>query len=235
MTQFLKNNAKILYITLGILGFLVVVFACVFITPYTQAAVNYNSDVLNGIRDYTTIKNENLLMFCSDSRVAFKFSEIYPILFQFDRKLQAANNMYLYMGVVTLIMLAIMLICSNMSRKKYYISNLVSGIVCPAVVIIMGIVSIVTSIAPLTYLSEHFDTINWGALGNVTNYAHAADLYANGDKSEFIISNTAIVLFCVLIAVVIVVAALLIAYTVYRYKLTQKEINNTEKVVEQSA
>lgn len=243
MTQFLKNHAKLFYLIFGIFSFFFIVAACFYITAYNDTAVNYNVEVLNGTTPYMATGNEYLVSFCAEVRKpavgapdAYKFSEMYQALFQFNRSLQKANNLYLALGVVSLVMLACMLICSNHSRKKFYISNLVSGVVCPSVSIILGIVALVFNFIPLGSLSgDSYTQINWGALANNTNWKEVVELYKVGDTSQFSINSSSIIIYGVFIILFIIVAGLLLAYNVFRYKMTQEELKNTAKVVEQNA
>ena len=232
MTQFLKKHAKLFYLIFGVFGFLFVVIACFYITPYNNTAVNYNSDILSGKITSVTSGNEYLALFCSHTK-AYVFDSLYQILYSFNKQVQAANNMILTLGVVSLVMLAVMMACANLSRKKYYISNLVSGVVCPAITIITAIVTLVFNFLPLGKLGENYDALNWGALANTITYEKAEELYRAGDTSSFAINSTPLIIYGVIIIIFIVISALLIAYNVYRYLLTKHELAEAaEKVVE---
>lgn len=234
MAQFLKKHAKLFYLIFGLFGFFFVVAACFYITPYSDIAVNYNREVLDGNVTSIMTKNENLALFCIDTGIVF--NDMYQILFQFNQKLQTANNMYMMVGVVSLVMLAVMAICSNLSRKKYYISNLVSGVACPAVSIVVAIIALVFNFIPLGSLSKNFDLINWGALGSQVNYEKYVEQYKSSpqDTSSFSINSTPLILFGVVLIIFIVIAGLLIAYNVYRYLATKRELAQ-ERMVEDNA
>ena len=229
MTQFLKKHAKLFYLIFGVFGFLFVVIACFYITPYSDTAVNYNSDILSGKVTSITTGNEYLALFCRHTS-AYSFDSLYQILYSFNKQVQAANNMILTLGVVSLVMLAIMAVCANLTRKKYYISNLVSGVVCPAITIIVAIVTLVYNFLPLGKLAENYDALNWGALANDINYEKVEEQFRLADKSSFAINSTPLIIYGVIIIIFIVISALLLAYNVYRYLLTKHEL--AEKVVE---
>lgn len=238
MTHFLKNHAKLFYIIFGIFGFFFVVASCFYITPYNNTFVNFNAKVVSGEMVSMKSGNEYLVLFCMPDRTggAFNFDDMYQALYQFNNQLQTANYMILALGVVALVGLAGMLICSNASRKRYYISNLVSGIVFPAATIITAILALVYDILPIAKLTgDSYTKINWGALGNTLYYDDYAAQYANGDTSSFAINSTPLIIFAVIIVLFIVATGLLIAYNVYRYMLTRKEINTSKKEVEQDA
>ena len=168
MAQFLKKHAKLFYLIFGLFGFFFIVAACFFVTPYNDTAVNYNQEVLDGVVTSIKTQNENLVLFCN--RTGITFDTLYQTLYNFNNELQVANRMYMMVGVVALVMLVLMAICSNLTRKKYYISNLVSGVACPAVSIIMSIVALVFVFLPMGTLAKDYDLINWGALGNKVAY-----------------------------------------------------------------
>lgn len=235
MAQFLKKHAKLFYLIFGLFGFFFVVAACFYITPYSDIAVNYNQEVLNGNVTSIMTRNENLALFCIDSGI-MSFDSMYQVLYKFNQELQTANNMYMMVGVVSLIMLVIMAICSNLTRKKYYISNLVTGVACPAVSIIMAIIGLVFNFLPLGSLSKNYDTINWGALGNQVSYEKAVEQYLSTprDTSSFKINSTPLIIFGIILIVFIAVSGLLIAYNVYRYLSTKRELAQ-ERMVEENA
>ncbi|MCM1556574.1 MAG: hypothetical protein NC087_03475 [Anaeroplasma bactoclasticum] len=234
MAQFLKKHAKLFYLIFGVFGFFFIVAACFFVTPYNDTAVNYNQEVLDGLVTSIKTQNENLVLFCNRTNISF--DSLYQTLYNFNNELQLANNMFMMVGVVALVMLVIMAICSNLSRKKYYISNLVSGVACPAVSIIMSIVALVFVFLPIGTLSKNYDMINWGALGNQVAFESAVTQYMASprDTSAFKINFTPLIIFGVILIVFIVVCGLLIAYNVYRYLATQKELAQG-KVVEENA
>ncbi|MCM1130494.1 MAG: hypothetical protein NC310_02555 [Roseburia sp.] len=234
MAQFLKKHAKLFYLIFGVFGFFFIVAACFFVTPYNDTAVNYNQEVLDGLVTSIKTQNENLVLFCNRTNISF--DSLYQTLYNFNNELQLANNMFMMVGVVALVMLVIMAICSNLSRKKYYISNLVSGVACPAVSIIMSIVALVFVFLPIGTLSKNYDMINWGALGNQVAFESAVTQYMASprDTSAFKINSTPLIIFGVILIVFIVVCGLLIAYNVYRYLATQKELAQG-KVVEENA
>lgn len=235
MAQFLKKHAKLFYLIFGVFGFFFIVAACFYITPYNNTALSYNQEFLDGVVTSVRTGNENLVLFCQKTSIS-KFDEMFNVLYNFNQELQTANNMYIMVGVVSLIMLVIMAICSNLSRKKYYLSNLVSGVACPSVSIILAIVALVFNFLPMGTLSKNYDMINWGALGNQVSWEKAATQYAATprDTSSFAINSVPLIIFGVILIIFIVVCGLLIAYNVYRYLATKRELAQ-ERVVEENA
>lgn len=235
MTQFLKKNAKLIYIIFGVMCALLIVIACVFMTPYNGTAVAYNKDYLQGIEAGLMSTNPGLVAFTIAA--GYNFSDVFYYMFVFNRGLQTVNDMILYSGLVSLIMFAAMMICANASRKKYYISNLVSGIACPIVCIIMSIITIVLAFSAITPLfdPEMYELLNWCAIGNTNEaFTAAIETWRNQDTSGFTVTITPVILLSVYFVIFIIANVGLILYTVFRFKETKKELAqgyDLEKVV----
>lgn len=219
MTQFLKKNAKLIYLIFGVFSFLFIILACLYMTPYNRIAIDYNPDF------ETTGEVKKLLgLFTFSAGTKTDYGYLYALMYDTNKSLQLGNNLVLYLGVVSLVMLAVMLICANASRKKYYISNLVSGVVCPSVSIIMSIIAIVTSVIALGQINSDLEMINWGALSNADLYTQAVEWFNAGDTSHFIISTTPLIIYIVIMILFALASAALIAYNVFRYLDTQKQL-----------
>lgn len=166
------------------------------------------------------------------------FNIAYRSMYDFNQKLQTANNSLFYLGLFALIMVAVMCICANASRRKYYISNLVSGVVCPAATIAFSAVTLFHNINAISFLSKYWELINWGALGNQNIPQETFTLsngkeytttpvvkwFIEGDKSHFCLSYDSLIIYTVFLGVFIVCNGLLIAYNVFRYLDTKKEL-----------
>lgn len=241
MAQFLKKHAKLLYILLAAFSFVLLLLACVYITPYNDTALNYNLDFLNG--KITDVKDGNstlvsfvvglnnlglnakeLLVFGEHSG----YTALYRVVYFFNDALQKTNNGLFYLSLFSLVMVAVMLLCANGSRRKFYISNLVSGVVCPALTIIFTAVVLVLNITALVQLSSNFELINWGALGNsvvtVENGVSVVSTwFKNADTSHFELSINPLIIYSIILVLFMVANGAMIAYNVYRYNETQRE------------
>ena len=165
------------------------------------------------------------------------FNIAYRSMYDFNQKLQKTNNSLFYLGLFSLAMVAIMCICANASRKKYYISNLVSGVVCPAATIGFTIVTLIHNFNAMAFLNKHWELLNWGALGNQNIPKESFELFGvaydttpaikwfvEGDTSHFCLSNTSLIIYTVFLVAFVICNGLLIAYNVYRYLDTKKEL-----------
>lgn len=165
------------------------------------------------------------------------YNILYRVMFDFNQKLQVTNNSLFYLGMFSLVMLAIMLICANASRKKYYISNLVSGVVCPSATIIFSGITMYYNVSAMLFLNKYWDMINWGNLANQnkTNILFeyngvqeqvnpAVKWFIEGDKSHFELNYNTLIIYSIFLVSFIIFNGLLIAYNVFRYLDTKKEL-----------
>ncbi|MDE6655913.1 MAG: hypothetical protein K2J85_02865 [Anaeroplasmataceae bacterium] len=226
MTQFLKKNAKLFHILFAVYSFLFIIISCIFMTTYSRIAVDYTVDFLTTGKP--TILN-GLNTFCTKTAAhgGYTYATMYGIMFDTNELLQRANNMILYLGAVSLVMVAIMFICTNATRKKYYISNLVSGIACPSVCIIMSLVAIIFNVICVSDISANYDVLNWGSLANGDYYNRAVEQFIANDTSAFSVNVLPIVIYIVIMGLFIVASGAMIAYAVFRYLDTRKELANT--------
>lgn len=222
MTQFLKKNAKLFHLLFAVYSFLFIIISCVYMTTYSRIAVDYTADFLTTGKPVVLT---GLNTFCT--KTGMDYATMYGTMFDSNVLLQQANNMILYLGAVSLVMVAIMFICTNATRKKYYISNLVSGVACPAVCIVMALVTIVFNIICIGDINTNYDILNWGSLANGDYYNRAAEQFLAGDTSSFGVNIVPIVIYIVIIAIFIVASGAMIAYAVFRYLDTRKELANT--------
>lgn len=255
MTQFLKKNAKLFYIILFVFSLFILISTAFYITEYSGVSVDYKTDIITGEEIYIKEGNKDLLSFLSGIKIlgskfdlTYKdyaenltnkrnydapFAISYRCAYEFDLELQKVNNSLLSLGLFSLAMVAVMFICANASRKKYYISNLVSGIICPIATIAFTVVVLIQNLNALSFYNSHSELLNWVQLANKNNYVdveqgliHQASIwYANNDFSHFELSNFTLMAFTVIFIVFIVYNGLLIAYSVYRYLDTRKELS----------
>ena len=143
MKSFLTKNAKLIYFIYGVLLAAVLISALFFMTQYRYIRVNYDlkwGEVLfsetssmnktNQTYLYDFFYNNNVGGYTGD------FNKYARIVFDFKNSLDAFNDLIVTFSIIGLICFAGLLICANHSRKVYYKSNLILGIVFPLVVIV---------------------------------------------------------------------------------------------------
>lgn len=259
MSQILKKRAKLIYIIMFALSLLVFVSSTVYITAYNDTALNYKKNVLTDPKAVTATGNDNLYLFIeylsdfeaegveeAEFNYEYKdftdnYGKVFRSMFDFNQNLQLTNNSIFYLGLFSMAMVAVMCICANASRKKYYISNLVSGVACPAATIVFSGVTLAFNIIAMVSLNANWELINWGALGNQNHtniiYTDPNGIYTSpeaitpvvkwfieGDTSHFCLSNNTLIIYSIILVVFMICNGLLIAYNVFRYLDTKKEL-----------
>lgn len=130
----------------------------------------------------------------------------------------ATNNNILFLGIATIVGIAILNVVGNGYRKKLYKSNLIVGIAVPAVSAIYGVIVIVQILNCLSLFAENYDTLaKYDQIYNTTN----AYTYDN--------MGMVYVLIIIIVAVLYMIAY--IVYTILKYRATNARIENNEKVV----
>lgn len=173
---------------------------------------------------YTELRDAYKLAFgvkLDNYSVVFENGEVAKNFYlNFWTKLQSANNVLFYLGLIGLVLTAVMFICGNFGRRKYYTVNLVSGCAAGSVGIILSIVSIIKS----SLLIADFNKIQ----PDIENYYLWTE--AGGGKYTIINSSTCIIGIIVPI-IYIVLCGLLIAFVVYKFVRTLKNNKNAEVVI----
>ena len=165
------------------------------------------------------------------------FNIAFRVMYDFNQTLQTTNNSLFYLGLFALAMVAVMCICANASRRKYYISNLVSGVVCPTATIAFTAVTLFHNIQSMLFLSKHWELLNWSALGNQNvpqeefkingktyTMSPVVKWFIEGDTSHFCLSYNSLIIYTVFLVGFMICNGLLIAYTVFRYLDTRKQL-----------
>lgn len=132
--------------------------------------------------------------------------------YEFWYEIQGVNNTLFALGIVGLVCTAIIAITGNFSRKKYYISNLVTGCLAGGCGIILSIVTIIKTIL----LRNDFNFIK----PDIENFYVVAEAF--GKHSDIITANNTWISIIVPI-IYILICGVLIAFTVYKYVLSSKK------------
>ncbi len=231
MKKFFSNHSKIFFIIFLVLGFALLISCVAYATEYTHVHVFYqisNGKVLFS-QDYG---NDVLGLTNLNVYQGFeKAKDVYPngftddlarTVYDFQKNLASVNDFIVISGIVTLIAVAALFIFSNHSRKVYYKSNLIVGIVSPAIVIIFNIVLLIRNALLMGRFNANYDLLNWvSVLQNLTTTTYASqhpevipDLYS--------CTSTTFIIYTVIFIIMIVYSALIIAYTVFKYNETKE-------------
>lgn len=130
--------------------------------------------------------------------------------------IQDVNNLIFYTGLVMLVFTAICGITGCFSRKKYYVSNLVSGVATGSVGIILSIITVIMSfnlMSKLNYIKPDMDLY----------YKVCETTGKSINVAEF--SSTNCLIGIIMPIIFIVICAGLIAFTIIKYKNSNKSTN----------
>lgn len=135
--------------------------------------------------------------------------------------IQSLNNIIFYTGFISCALVAVCGITGSFTRKKFYLSNLVSGCVTGTFGILMSIIMIVKSIG------INSDFIK--AQPDVDLYFEAT-IAGGGSNIVDSFSTSNIYIGMIVGIAFLVVCGLFIAYNVFRFIQTRKQISNEEVI-----
>lgn len=163
--------------------------------------------------------------------------EYFKIVDDFKNSLDSFNNLILIYGIVSLIIFAILLILSNHSRRIYYKSNLIGGIILPIVNVVFSIVLIINSLSLMSSLNDPVNNALFNVVsaiqnpkvGNVNVYVAGSEetnlLQINNIINAFDINSTTIIMYMIFFALTAAFNVFLIVVAIMKYKATTKERN----------
>ena len=168
----------------------------------------------------------------------FKY-DVLDNLRKFRDKLDDYNDLILAYGIVSLICFAILLVLSNHSRKIYYKSNLIFGIIVPAVNIAFAIILIISAFSLMNNLSNSENVAIYNVVSTLNNSSVAAKNVRVTDTdaanlqslqniaSHFNINSATIIGYIVFFGLTAAYNVFLIVFAFLKYKDTEKERNET--------
>ena len=165
------------------------------------------------------------------------------LVYNYKSKLDNYNNMIVLFSALSLVSFALMFVFSNQSRKIYYKSNLIAGVVLPGIIIAFNLILIIMSFGLMAELNEHYIFYNIvSVLQSPNNYllANAAVTAETNNKNLneifnlFNCNSLSFVLYDILFAIVLLYNAFLIVFAVLKYKWTAQrraEVIANSKIV----
>lgn len=127
--------------------------------------------------------------------------------------IQAVNNLLFYTALITLALVAVCGITGSFTRKKFYISNLVSGVVTGAFAIVMSIMTIIKTIG----LVQDFNYVKT----DIEYYLQAMVDGGGTNISDTVNAGNCVIAF-VSCGVLIILSIGFIAYNVFRFVKTRE-------------
>lgn len=232
-----NKNAKLIHIGLLVMAFACLILTISYMTQYVNICVyeTVNGFGADGPNMPFNVCWKNFIEANRELPIAFReyvgykgnlvtqekgklFLETCTIFSDFYHSLNFVNQLLLYLSITTAVMGAILFIASNHSRRIYYKSNYIVGIICPAVVIAFALVVVVLNTLNIFKLSDNL--ILFKAKDMVVEVSNLH--FESADRLNDIINNSNInsftlILTDVILAALIGYAAFLIRYTIKRY------------------
>lgn len=224
--EFLIKKSKLIHIIYGVICFVLLLSAIVFMTQYVNVRVLTTITTTGIVEIPQDGLNKNFIDFYNNNNLGDPLPDMWKI-YNFQQSLNDFNNLILYFGVTALVLFAVLMVAGNQSRKVYYISNLVVGVAVPSVVSILSIVLICLNSGLVGKFNEGKELYNMASLlceqrnGSVYSQYKLENL-----RPLFNCDTLTFVLFNVLFAIILVVSLAMVAYAIFRF------INSSEKRAE---
>jgi hypothetical protein len=237
-----NKNAKLIHIAFAVIIFLILILTVVYMTQYknlflfysdsfgfSQNTTNINNNTdwkgfIQNIENNEIVKLRDMLGLVN---VKTAFVDSCNVIRNQYVSINNVNHLLLYLSVVSAICLAMLFISSNHSRRIYYRSNLISGIVFPAIIIIFALYVGVRNTILIKGINENhllFNSIDYVVKAS-SKAVHISDL--NVILNHNYINPLTIIIADILLSVLIGYSLFMILYAVKRYKvctLERKEI-----------
>lgn len=231
MTKYNKN-AKLIYMTLGVLILATLVATILYMTQYKNLFLfksevfgfAENTNNLNNNSDWNTfitspkpiiIELREMLGFVGvDTKEVFVNTA--NTIYNAYIGLNNVNQLLLYFVVVAAVMFAALFVASNHSRRIYYRSNQIIGIVCPAVIAGFALVVAIMNSLCIPVISQNnllFNMMDYVCSNSNASYISDINVILNHSS----INVTTLVLVDMLLAGIIGYCAFLIVYANKRY------------------
>ena len=244
-----NKNAKLFYMIFLILGFALLLLSVSYMTQYNDIFVYKNAlgvmpgegvNSINNNASWATFINnvnganatiEELKEYLGLTKgfydngniMSTAFYESVEIIRNCYEKLQNVNWLIFYYFIVVAVVVAICYLFSNHSRRIYYKSNVVIGVLASIVVIGFGIYVFIQNTMLISDLNENHTLLN--AYNYVCNDATAAKSFNDlAMVTELnVINSSTIIVTDIILALVIGYAAFMLVYTVRRYNSCERE------------
>ena len=168
----------------------------------------------------------------------FKY-EVFDNLRKFRNSLDSYNNLILAYGIVSLLCFAALIVLSNHNRKIYYKSNLIGGVILPAVNIVFSVILIISAFSLMSTLNNSETVAIYNVISTLNNpkvaaanvrvtNTDAANLqYLKNIVNHFSINSATLIGYVVFFALTAAYNVFLIVFAFLKYKDTEKERNET--------
>lgn len=255
MANFFKNKAKLFLIIYLILIGATIIFGLAFMTSYANIHVVYKLDngvfdgfgegqgviiTSTGVSNIYAIRYFNNAQVTSDNLIIHsrQFLDEYAYtVYDFEQALNSFNTYFLIAGLVSLASIAVLFITANSSRRIYYKSNLIAGMIVPLIVSILMLVAMIQLFGLIATFSANQDLfIATSALMNPIMKSEILDeLYDDWElvKQYGSDANVATLVVALIVSIVVIAYSFFVAiFSIRKYKKDEKERN---EIIERAA
>jgi len=245
MANFFKNKAKIILIVYLILIAAFMIYALSFMSMYCNIHVAYR--VTDGDISFPYIMNVQF----SSTKVSNYYAQVYFLsatslptglesgsfvqkyaqtVYDYNLTLNAFNDLLIAVGIVSFAAVAFLFIFSNNSRRIYYKSNVVIGVIAPLVIIVMALIAMIQSFGVMSTFTQNetlFKTVS--VVMDPAKQGETASsilLTKSGDEILEMASsvNVSGMLVAMLLSIILIGYSVFVTiFTFTKYKKTEKE------------
>lgn len=226
-----KNKTKIIFMAFGMLMFAVLLFSVAYMTNFAHIRVIYSraGGVLQinpeSVND-DGMTNQTLYNFLVNHAPVKENWETFKMtIYNFHFGMSDLNTFIMITALVGIVCFAALLICSNHSRRVYYKSNLVCGILAPLTTIIFTVICLVKNLSLMSVFNKNIENFNCVAMiQNPLTYTDSMNAINDGNIS-FVTdakpcNSLTFILFTILFAIVIIYSVVVMVASVKKYKDT---------------
>lgn len=199
-----------------------IVSVCVLVSSFVF--VNSNWQSLRAVGQRTAFNQNTFYWNALDGESPSGKDNLY--YYDFWMNLQSANNSIFYLSIIGLVSIAVACIAGNFSRRKYYISNLVCGLIYPITTIIGSIIAFVKLVvlkAEFGTCTDDFQVYYDAQIAKQEKY----DLSTDGITK---ISGDSIAFYYVILVIAIVCACAFAYITIHKFLKTYPNFNKDKDV-----
>ncbi|MBQ3252912.1 MAG: hypothetical protein IJA65_00010 [Acholeplasmatales bacterium] len=246
MSKLFNSKAKLLYLGFILVFVLVVVLALYYMTNYADIHVFYTigkngmefgkEGISIGGSGNKAYDNTYLLDFFNYANHGYEYADFTAYakkIYSFQTLINDYNDLIIAFAAVGFICYIVFIIFSNHNRNVYYKSNLVVGLVVPVILIAFSVVMIVKNLEIMEEFTSNEEFYKTVALmqgsyidGQLKDrFIDGAETYQNLKKYVSEINTTTFIIATVTYVLVALYSALIMVYTVIRYKSSTKRRN----------
>ena len=237
--NFLTKNSKAFYYAYGILIAVMIIAGLFYASQYCDVRVFYslvgdNVEILPTTADNLNRSNSYVFEYFGKinsgdpygfaaSGFNADFSQYARTVYDFQVALSSLNTLIVVLGLVSLICFALLLVLSNHSRRIYYVSNLVGGILLPLAVVVCTVILFVQNLNVMGVFNKNQELFNIVSLLQGDSKIGNSQTAYTVLQQNYTCNSLTFVMFMILFIIVIVYSVFMMIYAYLKYKSTAEE------------